>query len=37
MYQTVKQFEETGSVCNKHAKGHTCTASVHMEEVISAK
>jgi hypothetical protein len=34
IYRFFKQFEETGSVCDKCAKGHKLSASVRTEEVV---
>jgi hypothetical protein len=36
VYQIVKQFEGTGSVCHKRAKGRRSRASVRTEEVVGA-
>jgi hypothetical protein len=35
IYQIIKQSKETGSVCDKHAKGHKCSASVRTEETVT--
>jgi hypothetical protein len=29
IYRIVEQFEETGSVCHKHAKEHKCNPFIH--------
>jgi transposase len=34
IYRIVKQFEETGSVCHKHTKGHKRNPFIHEEEVV---
>jgi hypothetical protein len=36
IYRIAKQFEETGSVCDKHAKAGKLSASVRTEEVVGA-
>jgi hypothetical protein len=36
VYWILRQFEETGNVCDKRTKGHKRGASVHMEDVVGA-
>jgi hypothetical protein len=33
--QTIKQFEDTGSVHDNHAKGSNCSTSIHTEQDVS--
>jgi hypothetical protein len=36
-YVIVKQFEETGNVCDKRRKGGKCSASVRAEAIVDDK